>query len=97
MTERLTPYDRNPAGYDDIDFDEVIQSGRVLDTSDVLALKALRTLNDERFDVIFAAQSRRCDGCAHWAVTYDPTQGDCARVDFQTSADWFCADFKAKP
>jgi hypothetical protein len=45
---------RVPDWYDEIDYDEVIAVGRVLDEHDVKALKALRDLNAERFDALAA-------------------------------------------
>jgi hypothetical protein len=60
---------------------------------EILGLRPDDAYIESLIDEVKQARQRRCDGCAHWEATYDPTQGDCARVDFQTSADWFCADY----
>jgi hypothetical protein len=51
------------------------------------------------------ARQRRCGNCAAWRGATKPTTrdlGECRHADTYASgsvtlADWFCADFKAKP
>jgi hypothetical protein len=84
MIERLT----------DAEVSELAEHADVLLNVGFREAAAVRALAAE----VQQSRQRRCGNCAHLAVDKSyPVAGYCTKHWMNRRADWFCADFKAKP
>jgi hypothetical protein len=62
------------------------------------AIEVYNNVSAKDLDSVLAevqsTRQRRCGNCKEWQKT-EPTM--CAWLDQRTGAEWFCADFEAKP